>query len=148
MRLTFCSRVKSRDSVVMGQRGSRYKITGHISNHEPPSAVVKATLQLDGKPNPILVERCLERPDILICPDDAQQAVAEFGDVVRRGGVVLTRREILQYVTSKASDRGSQIQEILNLEILEDVRSSLYRARTELRRDKNNSGNCGQHRHG
>lgn len=110
----------------------------HI-DHQPPSAVVTAKLSLASKPEPVVIQRCIERPDNLICPDDVLETVAEFGEVMSRGGVSLTRREILKYVTSEAGERGSQIQEILNLEILDQARGSLYRARTELRRDKRNA---------
>ena len=110
----------------------------HI-DHQPQSAVVTAKLRIAGKPDPVVIQRCIERPDNLSCTNDVQATVAEFGEVMSRGGVSLTRREILKYVTSEASERGRQIQEILNLEILEEARRSIFRARTELRRDKRNS---------
>ena len=53
---------------------------------------------------------------------------------MRRGGVVLTRRDILRYVAAEAGKRANEIEELLHLKDVDDVRSSFRRARTELDR--------------
>ncbi len=55
-------------------------------------------------------------------------------DLMRRGGVVLTRRDILRYVAAEAGKRANEIEELLHLKDVDDVRSSFRRARTELDR--------------
>ena len=113
----------------------------HI-DHEAESAFVKASVQLEGIPQAIELRRCMAQPDDLICPDDARDSLAKTRDLMRNGGVILTRRDILRYVTAEAGKRASDIEEILHLKDVHDVRSSLIRARTELnRQEKQARGN-------
>ena len=54
-----------------------------------------------------------------------------------RGGVILTRRDILRYIAAEGGKRADEIEVLLRLKDVDDVRSSLIRARTELgRREK------------
>ena len=55
--------------------------------------------------------------------------------IARRGQHVLTRREILKYVTAEGSTRAEQIQELLNITEIEDVRKSLVKVQNNLERD-------------
>ncbi|MDP2948805.1 MAG: AAA family ATPase [Chloroflexota bacterium] len=110
----------------------------HI-DHDPESAVVTATVELGGFADPITLRRCLARPDEVECPEEARATLAQIGDIVRRGGVILTRRDILRYVAAEAGTRADEIQELLNLKDIEAIREGLYRARTELRRNEKNA---------
>ena len=109
---------------------------GHHIDHTAESAVVTASVQLDGIPEPIEISRCLARPDELTCPDVAGSHLATTRALMRRGGVVLTRRDILRYVTAEAGKRADDIEELLSLKDIDSVRSSLLRARNELKRDE------------
>ena len=117
-----------------GTAGISLSRHGHHIDHEAESASVTATLQLEGNPQPIELRRCMAQPDQLDCPDDAKKTLAKAGDIMRRGGVVLTRKDILRYVAAEAGKRADEIEELLHLEGVDDVRSSLYRARTEMGR--------------
>ena len=105
----------------------------HI-DHQAESAVVTATVQLEGFPEPIELSRCMAQPEQLICPEEARETLAKTRDLMRRGGVVLTRRDILRYVAAEAGKRADEIQALLHLKDVDDVRSSFIRARTELGR--------------
>lgn len=107
----------------------------HI-DHDAESAVVTATVQLEGLLEPIEITRCMARPDNLECPDEARALLANTNDLMRRGGVVLTRRDILRYVAAEGGKRADEIQELLHLKDVDDVRSSLHRAGTELKRNE------------
>ena len=107
----------------------------HI-DHAAESAVVTATLQLEGFDDPIIINRCIATRDYLECPDEARAKLAQLGKIVRRGGLILTRRDILRYVTAEAGTRANEIQELLNLADIEKIRESFYRARTELSRSE------------
>ena len=53
-----------------------------------------------------------------------------------KGWLILTRRDILRYVTAEAGKRADEIELLLNLKDIDDVRSALQRAKTELSRDE------------
>ena len=105
----------------------------HI-DHDAQSAIVTATVQLEGFPEPVELSRCMAQPDQLVCPDDARALVTDTSDLMNRGGVVLTRRDILRFVVAEGGKRADEIEVLLRLKDVDDVRSSLIRARTELRR--------------
>ena len=107
----------------------------HI-DHEAESAVVTATLQLEEFQDPIVIRRCIATHDDLECPEEARTKLAQLGEIVRHGGLILTRRDILRYVTAEAGTRAGEIQELLNLTDIEQIRQSFYRARTELTRNE------------
>ena len=113
----------------------------HI-DHDADSAVVTATIELAGFAEPIVIKRCIATPYELECPDEAQVALADIRAVVWRGGSILTRRDILRYIAAEAGTRADEIQELLNLRDVESIRNSLYRARTELRRDQQGARNA------
>ena len=127
-----------RISRLMGEGTSGITLTRHGPHidQEPESAIVTATVQLEGITQPIQLSRCMSQPDELVCPDEAKTSLAKTRDLMRRGGVVLTRRDILRYVAAEAGKRANEIEELLNLKDVDDVRSSLVRARTELTRNE------------
>jgi len=122
-----------------GTRGITLARHGPHIDHDPESAFVTATVELPGFAEPITLTRCMARPDEVGCHEEVRGTLAEIGAVVRKGGVILTRRDILRYVTAEAGTRADEIQKLLNLENIEAVRDSLYRARTELRRSEQNA---------
>ena len=125
-----------RISRLMGEGTSGITLKRHGSHidHKPESAAVTATVHLEGMVQPIQLSRCMSQPDQLVCPDETKISVAKTSDLMRRGGVVLTRRDILRYVAAEAGKRANEIEELLHLEDVDDVRSSLVRARTALTR--------------
>ena len=115
-----------------GTSGITLKGHGPHIDHEPEEATVTATVQLDGLPEPATVKRCIARPDQLECLPEIKPALDKITNVIRRGGVVLTRRDILRFITAKAGTRAQEIGELLNLKEMDDVRKSLQRARNDL----------------
>ena len=101
-----------------------------------------ATVQLDGTPAPVELTRCIAEPGRLLCPEEAKPVLEDIGNLIRSGGVVLTRRDILRFVTAEAGKRADEIQELLNLRAVDEIRNSLYRARTELRRTEKSALNA------
>ncbi len=110
----------------------------HI-DHDPESAVVTATVKLEGIADPITFSRCMARPGEIVCSDEVRGALIEIGEIVRRGAIVLTRRDVLRYIAAEAGTRADEIQELLNLMDIESIRNGIYRARTELRRNEQNA---------
>ena len=107
----------------------------HI-DQKPEAASVTATIQLDNLSQPVELTRCMARPDELECPDEAKETLANLNGLMSRGGVVLTRRDILRYITAEAGKRANEIQALLHLENIEHVRKGLQRAKNELRAKK------------
>ena len=115
-----------------GTRGITLARHGPHIDHEPASAVVTATVQLKGLSKPVELSRCMANPDRLICPDEARGPLNKARDLMRRGGVILTRRDILRYVTAEAGKRADEIQELLQLRDIDAVRSSLVQTRNKI----------------
>ena len=107
----------------------------HI-DHPPESAYVSAEVQVDGSDQPVQVVRRMANPGTLKCPAGARDILEEIGGVVNRGGTILTRRDILRFVTATAGTRADQIQDLLNLKEIETHRASLVQAQTRLKRDE------------
>lgn len=74
----------------------------HIDKR-PEDAIVQAKILLPGYDEPINIERWMSNPSMLICDKDKRGILEPFLIVARRGQHVLTRREILKYITSDAS---------------------------------------------
>ena len=123
-------------SRLMGEGTGGINLTRHGPHidHDPESASVRATVQLEGFPEPIELSRCMALPDQLLCSQEARDLVAKTSDLMSRGGVVLTRRDILRYVAAEGGKRANEIEVLLRLKDVDDVRSSFIRARTELGR--------------
>ena len=90
----------------------------HI-DHQPKDAIVHATIQLPGLKEPIEIERCMANPSKLESDKSIEQYLTPVMLLAQRGQHVLTRREILRFITSEAHTRAEQIQELLNIEEVE-----------------------------
>ena len=117
-----------------GTLGITLRRHGAHIDHDPESAVVTATIQLEGFTEAIVIRRCIASPDNLDCPDEAKEQLVQISEIVRRGGMILTRRDILNFVTADAGTRADQIQQLMNLADIDEIRDGFIRARTELRR--------------
>ncbi len=104
------------------------------------SSFVKATLKLATFREPIAIYRELARPgDIEVCPAAARADIDQIGEKFRNGGVILTRRDIQDFVIAEAGKRADVVQNILNLEEIDAIRNSLQRANTQLQRGFDNA---------
>jgi DNA repair exonuclease SbcCD ATPase subunit len=104
----------------------------HI-DHKPEEATVRAILALPGVATPVEIERCMGKPGTLKCDKTIKGRLQLILDLARRGQHVLTRREILKYITAEAGTRAQEIQALLNISDLEDIRKALVRTRNSLR---------------
>lgn len=98
---------------------------------KPEDAIVRAIISIPGKEEPIEIKRCFNHPNHLICSKSDLPFLQPIIDVAKRGQHVLTRREILKYVTSDGSTRAQEIQELLNITEIEDIRKNLIKVRGE-----------------
>ena len=118
-----------------GTQGITLNRHGPHIDHAPENASVSAIVRLDGVADPVSIERRMSQPDKLMCPDGAKAVLVTIGESINKGGVILTRRDILRYITAEAGTRADEIQALLRLDDVEKVRSSLRTAKTTLTRN-------------
>lgn len=116
-----------------GTGGITLKEHGPHIDHKPEEARVRALLKLPGVANPVEIERCMGKPDTLKCGRTIKRRLQAILGLARRGQYVLTRRDILKYITAEAGTRGQEIQALLNVSELEGIRKALVRTRNSLR---------------
>ena len=117
-----------------GTSGIELRTHGCHLNYDPADVWVKGEVLIGDRSQPIEVERRMERPDELIVPPEQRPLIERAFNVAKDAHYVLTRREILKYITSQSSTRAKEIQSLLKVEGLEKVRKSLRANRTELER--------------
>jgi len=74
-------------------------------------------------------------PNTLSLDKSDKASFEPVASLAKQGQHVLTRREILKYVTAEASTRAVEIQELLNLSDVEQARKSLVRAQNDLEKE-------------
>ena len=122
-----------------GTSGINLSQHGPHIDHPSESAYVSAEVQVDGSDQPVQVVRRIANPGTLECPAEARDILEEIGGVVNRGGTILTRRDMLRFVTATAGTRADEIQDLLNLKEIETHRASLVQAQTLLKGDETNA---------
>ncbi len=106
----------------------------HI-DHQPEDAKVRAVVHLPGVSNPVELKRCMARPNVLEYDRSLDAHVRPIMTLAQRGQYVLTRREILKYITAEASTRAQEIQDLLNIAQVEDIRKALVTVQNTLDRE-------------
>lgn len=107
----------------------------HI-DHEPIDAVVRAVIQLPGLKEPFEIKRCMGRHSVLECDDSIKPYFEPVMALASRGQHVLTRREILKYITSDTGTRAREIQYLLNVAEIDDVRKTLVKVQNSLKKER------------
>jgi recombinational DNA repair ATPase RecF len=92
--------------------------------------VVTAKVKIDKKE--ITMQRTINKPSTLkVNPKEDMSLVQRRLAVTELGQHILTRRDILQYITAEAGKRAKKIMSLLNLEQVENLRSVLVTLRNE-----------------
>ncbi len=107
----------------------------HI-DYEPKNATVRALVKLPELDKPVELRRCMSRPSTLIYDEKLKPYIQSILNLALRGQHVLTRREILKYITAESSTRAQEIQDLLDLNEIEDIRKSFVNAKTQLDRSR------------
>ncbi len=98
----------------------------HI-DHKLEDAMVRAVIQLLGSEKPIEIKRCMADTAKLECGEEETGNLKRVIALARQGLHVLSRREILKYITADSNTRAQEIQELLNIAEIEDVRKTLVK---------------------
>lgn len=122
-----------------GTGGIGLKEYGPRIGCSPEEAVVTASIQLHDSAQPVNVKRCMARPDDLECDSKVREKLQPIIDLARRGQHILTRREILRFIQTEPSKRAEQIQDLLNISEIEDIRKSFVRVKHDVEGDLKNA---------
>ena len=112
-----------------------------LSEHGPHvdcqavDAIVSAKIQIPSTSEPIEIKRCMARPSDLECDDYARLLLKPIIDIAQNGQYVLTRREILKYITADPSTRAKEIQDLLNITEIEDARKAFGKIENNFKRE-------------
>jgi DNA repair exonuclease SbcCD ATPase subunit len=98
----------------------------HI-DHKPEDTMVRAVIVLPGSEKPVEIKRCMADTTTLECNEEERGNLKRIITLARQGLHVLSRREILRYITADANTRAQEIQELLNIAEIEDVRKTLVK---------------------
>lgn len=101
----------------------------HIDNTDLKNSTVRAVVKLSSNHKEIELIRSMDKPKLLAYPVEHKEEVEELLSFASRGQHVLTRREILKYITAQSKTRANEIQLLLNLSRIEVIRSSLTSTR-------------------
>lgn len=114
-----------------GTRGITLARHGPHIDSQPQLATVTAFVEVPGITHPVRLSRCLANPDKLVVDEKIEKQLSSILAVAARGQHVLTRREILRFLVAEAGSRAQQIQALLDLSAIENVRKSLVRVRND-----------------
>lgn len=101
----------------------------------PEEAYVRAQVLLNNSSTPLELRRWIARPDVLDCNDQALSDIGPVLELAARGQMVLTRRDILKFITAESGTRAQEIQHLLNLHDVEAIRTSLVKATNICKKD-------------
>jgi recombinational DNA repair ATPase RecF len=84
------------------------------------------------------IQRCIAKPSYLkVDPAGARDVVEDSLRATELGQHILTRRDILEYITAEAGKRAKKIMSLLDLESVENLRSVLVTVRNEIESEYN-----------
>ena len=100
---------------------------------------VKGKIKIDEYSNDIEIERKMNNNKLTINPNDAEKYLKPYLDIAEMGQHVLSRREILRYITAESGKRATEIQFLLNLDKIEIVRKNIVSINTTADKEKKNT---------
>ena len=107
------------------EHGCHIDSRDHLENTE-----VKAKVKIGT--DEITLERSINKPSTLIVePKEFEQNVRELLSLAELGQHLLTRRDILQYITAEAGRRAKKVISLLDLDKIESLRQTFVSLNTE-----------------
>lgn len=108
-----------------GTKGITLKQHGVHIDADVKDSYVEAEIILSKKNIEATLIRRMDNPKILDVSGCTVEDIQDVLDLAERGQHVLSRREILNYITAEPNNRATQIQNLLNISIVEKTRKSL-----------------------
>lgn len=103
----------------------------HVDSREDlKKTVVIAKVEIDGKK--IVMKRSISKPSFLkVEPKEHEDLVKPYLETATLGLHILSRRDILKYITAEAGKRAKEILSLLNLTNIENLRATLVTIKNE-----------------
>lgn len=95
----------------------------HI-DYKPNEASVRAIIKLPNSDEKIEIIRKMSNPTNLICDEKYLVKVLKTLNLAQQGQHILSRREILKFITSEPKTRAEEIQDLLNINMIENYREA------------------------
>jgi len=111
-----------------GTQGITLRSHGPHVDADPRDAKVEATVGLPVGDTATLT-RTMEDPDDLIVTGDGEENVGEQVQAAADRHFLLTRKDILAFIQATDSDRADQMKTLLDLDDIEEIRTTLNSAR-------------------
>lgn len=100
------------------------------SRSDLKNTVVTAEIEIDDKK--IRLKRSINKPNSLnVKPKEHKDLVESYLEIASLGQHILSRREILKYITAEAGKRAKEIMSLLDLMDIENIRSTLVSVKNE-----------------
>lgn len=106
----------------------------HVDSHVD-EVEVKALIKLQNLKKPVEIKRSLKNASKAVYDPSLSEFIEPVLELATRGQHVLTRREILNYITADSSTRARQIEKLLKLEEVENTRKTLNKTRSQLKKE-------------
>ncbi|CAD6492451.1 MAG: DNA replication and repair protein RecF [Candidatus Argoarchaeum ethanivorans] len=119
-----------------GTRSITLNECGPHIDHEPKEAVVRAVIKVPGITEPIEIKRSMDQPNKLEYENKMKSHLEPITSLAHRGEHVLTRRDILKYITSDGSTRAREIQALLNITDIDKIRKAFVKVENDLKKEK------------
>jgi recombinational DNA repair ATPase RecF len=97
------------------------------SRNRPDKARVKLTLKVANVEEPVTIERTVSDPQTPTITPNAPAAVEALRQVALHPEFVLSRRELIRYVLSTPGDRAKEVQALLRLDAVDNMRATLQK---------------------
>ena len=118
-----------------GTRGITLSKHGPHIDHQPKDSFIQAEIKIPNKDGTVIIKRAMHNPKVLECEEADIPYLDPIINTAQRAQYVLTRREILKFVTAESSTRAQQIQNILNISEIELTRKALVKTQRNLHTD-------------
>ena len=111
----------------------------HIDTEDPTNSRVRAIIELPSNGEHVELVRSMDRAGNLKYPKANKEEVENIIGLAKRGQHVLTRREILKYITAESRTRANEIQSLLNISQIENIRKALKSANNSIGKELDQS---------
>jgi recombinational DNA repair ATPase RecF len=101
---------------------------------KPEESSVRGVIQLRNNSKPIELKRSMAEPKKLYHSEADGGELDRVRQMAEQGVHILSRREILKYITAEASTRAQEIQELLSIAEVEEDRKSLVKVKNDTQR--------------
>lgn len=119
------------EGVSLKKHGPHIDKIADLSNVE-----ASAEIKIDGITDTVRISRKMSKPNELVYDEKYESQLAPILELLDRGQYVFTRREVLKLITAKSSTRAQEIQKVLKLSKLEDIRTCLVTIYNESKREQ------------